>query len=385
MRAAGPRPTVWTVVFDDFPGILNERPPPAVRVLRGFGVAVVVFVAVANVLVEPRPGLSGDGLWVSVSLVAMVAGLAVILVRRPLPRGRRLAGLVTVAAASCVLTGLHPDSGSVAGIYVVVIIAALRLRWPAAYVVAGLAIAAETAVLALTADQFEGSEIAFLSSVVPWFFVMRLIRSLHESRLAQVEAAALAERGRLARDMHDVLAHTLSALALQLEATRLLARDRGADPEVVDAVEHAHRLAAGGLDEARRAIAALRGDELPGPERLEALAEAFSAESDATCTVTVAGEPRPLDADAGLTLYRAAQEALTNVRRHSSADRVEIRLAYERDGVDLVVSDNGNGASPAGGEGYGLTGMRERAELLGGRLSAGPTADGYRVELWLPR
>jgi signal transduction histidine kinase len=103
--------------------------------------------------------------------------------------------------------------------------------------------------------------------------------------------------------------------------------------------------------------------------------------------VTVSGEPRPLDVDARLALYRTAQEALTNVLRHSAADRVEIALRYEPEGVGLVVSDHGQGAPVAvgaGADGYGLTGMRERAELLGGRLSAGPTEDGYRVELWLP-
>ena len=79
--------------------------------------------------------------------------------------------------------------------------------------------------------------------------------------------------------MHDVLAHSLSALALQLEGARLLARDRGADPEVVEAVERAHHLAADGLAEARDAIAALRGEELPGPERLQHLAEAFAGDA----------------------------------------------------------------------------------------------------------
>src|SRR5215218_4410811 len=99
---------------------------------------------------------------------------------------------------------------------------------------------------------------------------------LRDSRAAHAESAALAERGRVAREMHDVLAHSLSALALQLEGARLLARDRGADAEVVAAVERAHHLAAGGLAEARQAIGALRGDELPGPERLPALADAFA-------------------------------------------------------------------------------------------------------------
>jgi signal transduction histidine kinase len=190
--------------------------------------------------------------------------------------------------------------------------------------------------------------------------------------------------------MHDVLAHSLSALALQLEGARLLARDRGADPEVVAGIERAHHLAAGGLAEARQAIGALRGEELPGPERLPVLADAFAEHSAARCSLEVTGEPRELSSEARLALYRTAQEALTNVRRHSAADRVEIALRYEDDGTTLVVQDFGPGApvavgggSVAGG-GYGLTGMRERAELLGGRLRAEPTADGFRVELWLP-
>jgi signal transduction histidine kinase len=238
-----------------------------------------------------------------------------------------------------------------------------------------------------------------VASIVPWFLVMRLVGQLHEgreqaeelieelreSRAAATESAALAERGRVARDMHDVLAHSLSALALQLEGTRLLARDRAADPDVVEAVERAHRLAAEGLAEARDAIAALRGEALPGPERLEHLADAFAGDA----AVSVCGTPRELESEARLAIYRTAQEALTNVLRHSAADRVDVRLAYEDDGVRLVVRDHGPGAPVTVGPGregggYGLTGMRERAELLGGRLSAAPTDDGFRVELWLP-
>jgi DNA-binding NarL/FixJ family response regulator len=97
------------------------------------------------------------------------------------------------------------------------------------------------------------------------------------------------------------------------------------------------------LEEARAAIGALRGDELPGPERLHQLADAFAGE----CRVTVTGTPRELSSEARLALYRTAQEALTNVLRHSAADRVEIRLSYEDDGTRLLVQDHGPGAPVA--------------------------------------
>ena len=122
---------------------------------------------------------------------------------------------------------------------------------------------------------------------------------------------------------------------------------------------------------------------MPGPERLDTLAEGFGER----CRSPVSGEPRELASEARLALYRTAQEALTNVARHSAADHVELQLAYEADGH----AARGAGlrarrwtAAPSVGGGYGLTGMRERAELLGGRLSAGPTGDGFKVELWLP-
>jgi signal transduction histidine kinase len=131
----------------------------------------------------------------------------------------------------------------------------------------------------------------------------------------------------------------------------------------------------------------LRGDELPGPERLPALVATFEHDTAIQTSISVTGEERTLDSDARLTLYRTAQEALTNVRKHARADRVEVRLAYEPHGARLTVEDFGavdvQPASPDGA-GYGLTGMRERAELLGGTLAADRTQAGFRVELWVP-
>ena len=167
-------------------------------------------------------------------------------------------------------------------------------------------------------------------------------------------------------------------------------RDRGVDDEVTRAIDQAHHLAASGLEDARRAIAAARGDELPGPERIGLLADAFGEQSGLPVAVEVRGEPRELAPDARLAVYRTAQEALTNVRRHAAAERVEIELSYLPQSTVLVVEDRAGDGRPAAcpararRHGYGLTGMRERAELLGGELLAEPTDNGFRVELRLP-
>ena len=371
----------------------NLRGTPA---LRSLGAAAFLTIVGSVVAGEPGPGLEGDGLLVTLSLIALIGGVAIVLPWHEMSDARRIAGLALIGAATVVLAAVQPESGGYAGVYIVVVIAAMRLPLRPALAVAGLTLAGIVVAAAVVRDEPGAHISGLLFSVIPWFLVMRLMRNLRagrdraealveELRASRAETereAAAAERGRLAREMHDVLAHSLSALALQLEGARLLARDRGTDPDVVAAIERAHHLAGSGLSEAREAISALRGDEMPGPERLDSLAEGFGER----VALSVSGEPRELASDARLALYRTAQEALTNVSRHSAAEHVELRLAYEPEGTRLVVQDSGPaiGEAPSVGGGYGLTGMRERAELLGGRLSAGPTSDGYRVELWLP-
>ena len=319
--------------------------------LRTIGLVALATIVLSILAVEPRPALSGDGLWVTVGLAGLVAGAVVALPWRPMSELRRGAGLVVVGASSVLLTAAQPDGAGSAGVYIVVVIAAMRLPlWPAAAIsaatVAGEIVAA-TIVIEEPGAQISG----LLFSIIPWFLFIRLMRQLRadrdraerlveelrESRAETAREAAVAERGRLARDMHDVLAHSLSALALQLEGARLLARNRDTDPEVVAAIERAHHLAGSGLKEAREAISALRGDEMPGPERLDSLAEGFGD----LVALEVSGEPRELASEARLALYRTAQEALTNVSRHSAADHVELRLAYEPEGTRLVVQDCG--------------------------------------------
>jgi signal transduction histidine kinase len=369
-------------------------PPGPPRALRAFAAVTIAALVASVVFGEPPPGLEGEQLAVTAALAAFVIGLVVCRPWAEMSEAQRIAGLVVLGAGCVALTGLQPDSGGYAGIYLVVVVAAARLPLRPGLIVAGGALAGEIVVVALTRDAATAHISGLIFSVVPWFAVMRLIRrlresrdraeclveELRESRAEHAASVAEAERSRMARDLHDVLAHSLSALALQLEGARLLARDRGADPEIIAAVERAHHLAAAGLTEAREAIGALRGDALPGAERLPSLVETFGDRA----TLTITGEPAELPSDAQLALYRTAQEALTNVRKHSDAERVDLRLDYEPDGARLVVEDVGVPIADSNGGGYGLTGMRERAELLGGRLSAGPTGAGFRVELWIP-
>ena len=204
---------------------------------------------------------------------------------------------------------------------------------------------------------------------------------------ARERAAALAERSRLARDLHDVLAHSLSVLAVQLEAARLTAITEAAGANLVGQITSAHKLTRIGVLNARRALAMLRDDEPPGPASLPGLVSETAAALGIPIALEVDGVPRPLDPEAGLMLYRVVQEALTNVAKHAGRGvRVTVRLAWAAGGVEVSVVDSGGDGTGVGlpSGGLGLTGMSERAALMGGRLRAGRSDDGFAVRLWLP-
>jgi signal transduction histidine kinase len=197
-------------------------------------------------------------------------------------------------------------------------------------------------------------------------------------------AAALAERARIARDVHDVLAHSLAGLSLSLQGARLMLVRDGASPEAVEQVTRAQGLAAEGLAEARRAVAALREDAVPDVRALGDLVTAYRLESGATADFEVEGAVRMLPAEVMSTLYRTLQEALANTRKHAPGAPVDVKLSYADD-VRLTIEDRpGRRPSRPTPGGYGLLGMRERADLIGGSLDAGPTSDGWRVELRVP-
>ncbi|MCX4746469.1 histidine kinase [Kitasatospora sp. NBC_01287] len=211
-----------------------------------------------------------------------------------------------------------------------------------------------------------------------------LLEQERAARAAEAESAALAERARIAREIHDVLAHSLSAQLVHLEAARLML-ERGAEREQIrDRVVAARRMAQEGLTETRQALSALRGEFTPVGEFLVELADRDQAR------LTVTGTPRPLPAEAGLAVRRTAQEAITNIRKHAPRSHRAVTLRYLEHEVELEVRNTGGQPGPAAaelagsGSGYGLLGMRERAELLGGSLAAGPDGDGWLVVLRLP-
>jgi signal transduction histidine kinase len=209
----------------------------------------------------------------------------------------------------------------------------------------------------------------------------RLLAQERAARAAEAEAAALAERARIAREIHDVLAHSLSAQLVHLEAARLLI-EGGADREqILERVVAARGMARDGLAETRQSLSALRGELTPLEDFLSQLVgTADGAEA------TISGERRPLPAEASQAVRRVAQEALTNVRKHAPGAKVQVRLEYGEHQVTLVVRDSGGSPGELGGigAGYGLLGMRERAELLGGSLEAGPDKEGFVVTLRVP-
>jgi signal transduction histidine kinase len=421
------------------------------RRLRPVGLLVLAVVLAVALHKTWTSSLHADTVGAAFAIAALViGGAAAFVTSAPVRRGMAVVPIGLLLAGSLVLVWLQPTGSGSLGFFVTAI-AVIRLvpeRRDRLITVAMVAAASMALVLVLAVVRVHDHRpgvtnllsvllpisvcafAVFRGRVDQYSYQMeRLLIDLEHAQDGEVRAAALAERQRVAREMHDVLAHSLSGLALQLEGARLLAIDDPTDPRLADTIERAHHLAKSGLHEARKAIGMLRDEELPGPERLAALAAEFQSDSGLRCEVTVTGVPRELGSQARLAVYRVAQEALTNIRKHAHPDRVSVGLSYEPDGTRLTVEDAGHdrsllaavpgrlgaagaaaglaggaGAGPAvgaanglangsanraadgggGGRGYGLTGMRERAELLGGRLTAGATPNGFLVELWVP-
>ena len=208
-----------------------------------------------------------------------------------------------------------------------------------------------------------------------------------ERDLRAAEAVA-EERARIARELHDVVAHAISVIVLQARGgRRVLATSPGEATTAFDTIEHTGEQA---LDEMRRLLAMLRYDEghgLSPQPGLHALDELAGSMTRMGLPVQVVREGTPVELPAGVDLsaYRIVQEALTNTLKHAGPARACVRVSFTDDHVDLEVVDDGPGTGTGGGSGHGLVGIRERAELYGGRVEAGRCAGGgYAVRARLP-
>jgi len=199
------------------------------------------------------------------------------------------------------------------------------------------------------------------------------------------ELAKVQERNRIARDIHDVLGHSLTVVHVQLEAAKTLFKR---EPETARAaILKAQALTREGLSEVRRSVSLLRDSsstERPLLAAIEKLASECKADG-IHAAVRLRGTPRALPEPVEITLYRAAQEALTNVRRHARASKLDIELAFASgSGIRLRVEDDGVGSDLLN-QGFGLVGLRERAESVGGSMSVrSALGGGFTLEIELP-
>ncbi|WP_433238770.1 sensor histidine kinase [Streptosporangium sp. CA-135522] len=356
--------------------------PVAIRL-----VAIVAF-TVAQVTRQGDFAPAGRGALAATLTVVTVGALAaaplsgVVRTRPPATVLGVPIALGAAVVASLGLLSITPDGGpSIAVMFFAVAVAALRYPLSLSLPIGLLSLAG--LLLIGLADHRWDQELSLGFSVCVVFLAAYAIRQRRATRKAEAREAVLAERARIAREIHDVLAHSLSAQIVHLEGARLLLRaDR--TEEALERVEHARDMAKAGLEEARRAVSALREDSPPLPVALRTLAEEFRATTGQACTLTVTGPEHRLTPEAELATIRTAQEALTNVGRHAPGAAAAVRLSFGENGSELEVTNPAGDGPTAPGGGYGLVGMAERAELLGGSLEVGDLDGGFRVRLRLP-
>ena len=400
--------------------------------LRPLGLAVIVAVVAGSAGSHPGPGLHGQGLGVSLALCAFGGALALAIrdLFTGLGPGLQAAVIAAMGAAGVALVALQPRTATGLAGAAAVWMAVARLPFGV-----GIALGAAITVALDFAAGLSGTSPAGLLATTLLCALLGLIAhfmkqaresqerteillaELEDARDEQARAAAMAERSRIASELHDVLAHALSGAAIQLQGARLLAERTHAEPRVRAAIERASGLVKDGLASARQAVGALRGDELPGVVQLQSLVESCRVDLNVDARLLIEGGARVLPAEASLALYRGAQEALTNVARYAPGALTTVILRYDPErttlsvengaanagadgaanaGADGAANAGADGAANAGaggaasrglaevGGGRGLSGMRERIERAGGTMHAGATDGGWRVELEVP-
>ena len=365
-------------------------------------VAVVVGVVEVVLTQDVKDGPRGP-LWFDV--LAVLGMTLPLFARRRFPFGAPIASGVVFAGSSFVDGRLTPH-GVVPFLTALAVFVLFGLIRDQTQAITGLAFGiGVTAIIFHNDPEGSGAGGFVFTSVVftvAWAIAFGLSRKFHEAeeakqRLARaeqerVERARLAvadERTRIARELHDVVGHSVSVMTVQASAARRLLRPhQEKEREALLVVEQTGREA---LAEMRRMVGVLRRpDEAPALapqpslEHLDRLI-AQAREAGLPVDLRIEGEPEPLPASVDLTAYRLVQEGLTNAIKHARAQCAEVVVRYGDGHVELTVTDDGSGDGGGESGGHGLIGMRERVSVYGGELEAGPLAGGgYRLRARLP-
>ena len=349
---------------------------------RWIGLGVfTAFVAIGLGRLNPNPAAA-----LAAALVAVGAGVLLIIWQRP-----PLLGWALLATGAIAVLG-HGMSSNVGWFAVCLLgiwcVLAAGRRAGLVYLAGALALfGAEW--LWVRSDPGWGAWMAGTTFSVLLALLMRheadLVRQLRAAQAGLAERARAEERNRIARELHDVIAHTLTVSLLHVTSARLAVEHDPAD--AARALAEAERLGRETLAEVRMAVGMLRQPDdslrtapLPGVDGLPALVERFRS-AGAEVTLSVDGDTGQLHATTGLAVYRIVQEALTNAAKHAHGAPTAVRLTVDADTVRLAVDSAGE---PGAGTGLGLLSMRERAESLGGSCRAGPGGQGWLVEAALP-
>lgn len=389
----------------------RERLGAQRALLRPLGWAVIAVVATTAWTTSPAPGLRGVPGVLTLVLITYAAATAVAIGDRfvELITAVQVAVMGVMGLAAVGLVALQPRGATGLAVGAAVWMAMARLPLRVGLVLGVSITAAQAAAAAIGASALAPVVAAVLFNgllglVAHMVRAARVAQDRTELLLAQLadaqeeqsRAAALAERSRIAAELHDVLAHSLSGAAIQLQAARLLAAREPDGSRIGEAVDRASSLVNDGLANARAAVGALRGEAPPGIADLPALVDSFRRDLLLPAELTVQGQPRAVSAETGLLLYRGTQEALTNVARYAAAATTSVVLRYDRGHASLSVENHAADTQPAidgpprpdglpgVGGGHGIAGLRERVEAAGGSLRAGPHLDGWRLELELP-
>ncbi|MFD8717889.1 sensor histidine kinase [Streptomyces sp. NPDC059629] len=347
--------------------------------------------------------------------VSVVMGVVVAL-RRRFPEPMLLLAAATGLAQ--LVLDVETTVANFAMLVIVCTVAAIGARWASRFALYGGLCAAPLAQIRWPVGEagFAGHVAIVLFQTVPFVLAwvlgdsMRTRRAyfaqleeraarLEKEREAQAKVAVAAERARIARELHDVVAHNVSVMVVQADGAAYVLD--AAPDQAKKALETISSTGRQALAEMRRLLGVLRtgehkevGEYVPQPdvEQIDELIEQCRT-SGLPVDFKVEGTPRPLPSGVELTAYRIVQEALTNTRKHGGPNAgASVRLVYFDDGLGLLVEDDGKGAphemyeeGGADGQGHGLIGMRERVGMVGGTLDAGPRpGGGFRISALLP-